>query len=87
MTTTPPASRTLRITGSTIAWTAWILFGVIFEAWALLSGHVKSTLSWKWWSVFRVRQKVPVWLRVVLTVPQLVFLWWIAFHLPFAWLS
>lgn len=84
---TPPASRTLRVSGFAIAWALWVLFGAVFEIWALIRPQRNDTFSENWWSVFRVRQKVPVWLRIALLIPQLAFLCWLPFHLPFGLLS
>jgi len=83
--TQPPASRPLRITGWTLAWTAWILFFLVVEAAALIRKAPGDTFSEHWWSLFRVRERVPLPARIVLLVVQVGFGIWLIGHLAFGW--
>jgi hypothetical protein len=73
----------LRITGWTIAWTIWIAFFLVIETAALIRKKPGDTFSEHWWSAFRVRSKVPLPVRVVLLIVQLVFGTWLVGHLAF----
>lgn len=80
-----PESRALRVSGFTLAWVAWVLFFLVVEAWALLRKARGDTFSENWWSLFRVRAKVPLPARLALAVLQLAFAAWLTGHLVFGW--
>lgn len=84
-TSTPPASRPRRVTGWTLAWTAWILFFLVVEFAALRRKAPGDTFSEHWWSLFRVRSRVPLPVRIVLLVVQLAFGTWLVGHLAMGW--
>ncbi|MFB4312890.1 hypothetical protein [Actinomadura sp. 21ATH] len=77
----PPASRTLRFSGWSVAWAVWIAFFVVVEAAALVRKGPGDTFSEHWWSVFRVQRQVPWPGKVVLLVAQLSFGVWLVAHL------
>ncbi|QFG25456.1 hypothetical protein [Actinomadura sp. WMMB 499] len=69
----------------TVAWVVWIFFFLLVEGVALFRRQKGDTFSEHWWSLFRVRQKTPVWAKALLTVVQLAFGGWLVGHLAFGW--
>lgn len=78
-------SKTRRVSGYTLAWAFWIVFFLVVEGMALRRRAKGDTFSEHWWAAFRVRDKVPATLRVVLTVVQVAFGVWLTGHLAFGW--
>ena len=74
-----------RVSGFTVAWAVWILFFLVVEGVALARRGKNDTFSEHWWRLFRVRERTPVWLRLVLTAVQLAFGTWLVGHLAFGW--
>ena len=83
----PPGRPVRRVTGWTLAWTAWILFFLVVEAAALIRKRPGDTFSEHWWSLFRLRERVPLPVRIVLLAVQLGFGTWLIGHLAFGWWS
>jgi hypothetical protein len=78
----PPARR---VTGWTLAWTAWILFFLVVELAALFRKAPGDTFSEHWWSLFRLRERVPLPVRIALLAVQVGFGVWLVGHLAFGW--
>jgi len=67
----------------TAAWVFWIVFFLVVEGVALARKRKGDTFSEHWWYLFRVRSRVPRWVKVLLTVLQLAFGAWLVGHLAF----
>jgi hypothetical protein len=67
----------------TLAWAVWVLFFVVVEGLALLERGNGYTFSEHWWRVWRVREAVPLWLKVVISVVQVAAGVWLVGHLAF----
>lgn len=72
-----------RVSAYTVAWIVWVLFFFLVEGLALFSKTPGATFSEHWWSLFRVRSKVPLPLKIVLMVVQLAAGVWLVAHLTF----
>lgn len=69
------------------AWVVWIVFFLIVEGIALIRPQRGDTFSEHWWAVFRVGQRVPKPVKILLAVVQLAFGTWLVGHLTFGWWS
>lgn len=74
-----------KISGFTVAWAFWVLFFLVVEGIALFRKGKGDTFSEHWWRVWRVRERVPMPLRVLLTAVQVTFGVWLVGHLAFGW--
>lgn len=72
-----------RVSAYTVAWIVWVLFFFVVEGLALFSKKPGGTFSEHWWTVFQVQSKVPLPLKIVLTVAQLAAGVWLVTHLTF----
>jgi len=70
-----------RVSGYTLAWAFWILFFLVVEGIALARKGKGDTFSEHWWALFRVRERVPKPVRMVLLAVQLTFGVWLVGHL------